>query len=69
EAGADRVTTWSMSDNCVIPGTGLLHVHFQNSILIVRFLHMANVCRPCDHDQHQYGQGDSRCIVAIVRGR
>ncbi|MCI64411.1 hypothetical protein A2U01_0085669, partial [Trifolium medium] len=59
----------SMSDNCVITGTDLLRVHFQNSVLIARFLYLANVCRHCDHDQHQYGQGDSRCIVAIVRGR
>ncbi|MCI48973.1 hypothetical protein A2U01_0070216, partial [Trifolium medium] len=67
--GANRVTIWSMIDNCVITGTGILRGQFQDSVLIARFLHMANVCRSCDHDQHQYEQGEGRCIVAIVRGR
>ncbi|MCI48978.1 hypothetical protein A2U01_0070221, partial [Trifolium medium] len=67
--GANRATIWSMIDKCVFTGLGILRGRFQDNALIARFLLMANACRSCDHDQHQYEQGESRCTVVIVRGR
>ncbi|MCI30651.1 hypothetical protein A2U01_0051862, partial [Trifolium medium] len=68
EVGADRVTTWSLIESCDFTGTSILRVQLQVSVLIARIQHMVNVWI-CDHDQHQFEQGGSRCFVAIVRGR